>query len=224
MKVVLADDHALVRHGLRLTLERIVPGVRVREADDGREAVRAVREDEPELCLLDLNMPGLGGMDAIPAILADSPRTRILVVSMHGARALVQAALRAGARGYLLKDAAVEELSDAVKALREGRPYLSRRLADEMLVDYVRTGQGLDAGASGVAAVDTRSTPDLLTPRQREVLLAIAEGRSTRETAVRLNLSVKTVETHRAELMRRLDIWDVAGLTRYAVRHGLVEP
>lgn len=217
MKVLLVDDHALVRGGLRLILERIEPAAEVVEATDGQEALRLAREHEPELCLLDISMPGLNGIDALPRLLQASPRTRVLVISMHGTRQYVVEAMRAGARGYLLKDAAVEEMSLAVSALRQGREYLSKRLADEVLVDFLRD--------QGVATSPRPAQEgNVLTPRQREVLQLIAEGQATRVIAARLNLSVKTVETHRAEIMRRLDIWDVAGLTRYAVRQGMLPP
>lgn len=210
MVVLIADDHALVRSGLRLILERLLPDARIVETVDGLEAMRAAREHQPELCLLDISMPGLNGIDALPALLQASPRTRVLVVSMHGSRQYVAEALKAGARGYLLKDAAVDELGLALAALREGRSYLSRQLADDVLVSAVRGSEPALTAA--------------LTARQRQVLQLLAEGHSTREMADRLGVSVKTVETHRAELMRRLDIWDVAGLTRYAVRQGIVEP
>lgn len=228
MKLLLVDDHALVRAGLRLVVERIDPSLQVLEAADGHDAVRLARKHQPELCLMDVSMPGLNGIDAVGRLQQTSPRTKVLVVSMHGARHYVTEALRAGARGYLLKDAAMEELADALKALREGRQYLSRRLADEMLSDYLRE-QGLadsprDAGDGEPEPPYAQGYAHTLTPRQREVLQRVAEGESTRTIADKLCLSVKTVETHRAEIMRRLDIWDVAGLTRYAIRLGMVQP
>jgi DNA-binding NarL/FixJ family response regulator len=216
MKVLLADDHALVRGGLRLILEKIAPGSQVFEAADGAQALQMARQHEPDVCLLDITMPGLNGLDALPRLLQASPRTRVLVVSMHSGREFVTEALRAGAHGYLLKDAAVDELAQAVTALREGRPYLCKQLADGLLSDYLRdANQPTDSLRAAVPA-------GLLTPRQREVLQLLAEGHSTRAMALRMHVSVKTVETHRAEIMRRLDIWEVAGLTKYAVRSGLV--
>lgn len=216
LRVLLADDHALVRSGLRLVLLQIDPTIEVTEATNGREAVDLARRTTPDLCLMDISMPGLNGIDAIPLLLRASPATRLLVVSMHTDRQYVREALRAGAQGYLLKDAAVGELADAMRAAREGRPFLSRLVADALLTDYVRQAPADAETPRG------RDEAPALTPRQREVLQRIAEGRSTREIADNLHLSVKTVETHRADIMRRLNIFDVAGLTRYAVRHGMV--
>lgn len=216
MRVLIADDHALLRSGIRLVLGQIDAAIEVLEAADGRAAIELARRSAPDICLLDISMPDLNGIDALPQLRRAVPGMKILVLSMHGAKDYVNAALKAGANGYLLKDAAVDELADAIRALREGRPYLGRQVADALLMDFAR--QGPDAAESPRA---TDEVP-LLTPRQREVLQRIAEGRSTREIAQTLHLSVKTVETHRAELMRRLGIHDVAGLTRYAIRHGLV--
>jgi len=215
MRVLIADDHALVRSGMRLILANIEPAAQVLEAVDGREAIAIARRETPELCLLDISMPGLNGIDAIPQMLQASPNTRILVVSMHTDRHFVSEALRAGAQGYLLKDAAVDELADAIRSVRQGRPFLSAQLADALLHDFVRQLPAADSPRP-------TEEPKTLTPRQREVLQLIAEGRSTRDIAERLHLSVKTVETHRAEIQRRLEIHDVAGLTRYAIRQGIV--
>jgi DNA-binding NarL/FixJ family response regulator len=215
MRILIADDHQLVRSGLKLILAQVEPQAQIIEAADGREAVTMARRHAPELILLDITMPGLNGIDALPRLLAVAPGARILVLSMHTERHYVTQALKHGAQGYLVKDSAVEELADAIKVLREGRPFLSRCVGDALLADYVR-------GGSAEAPPATGHTHTLLTPRQREVLQLVAEGRSTREIAERLHLSVKTVETHRAEVMRRLDIFDVAGLTRYAIREGLV--
>ena len=217
MHLLLVDDHALVRSGLRLILAQIEPDATVDEALDGRDALRAVARQVPDICLLDITMPGLNGLDALPLLQQVAPRMRILVLSMHTDREYVAQALRRGAQGYLLKDSAVEELADAIAAVRQGRPYLSRGLTSDLLADYLRAGGTAPPAAPG-------PVPALLTPRQREVLQLVAEGLSMRDIGQRLNLSVKTIETHRAELMRRLDIFDVAGLTRYAVRHGIVSP
>lgn len=214
MRILIADDHALVRSGLKLILAQIEADAEIVEAGDGREAVTMARRHQPDLVLLDITMPGLNGIDALPQLLAAAPSARMLVLSMHTERHYVTQALKNGAQGYLVKDSAVEELADAIKALREGRPFLSRLVADALLSDYVR-----GSAPDGAASHDVQT---LLTPRQREVLQRVAEGRSTREIAEQLHLSVKTVETHRAEVMRRLGIFDVAGLTRYAIRQGLV--
>jgi DNA-binding NarL/FixJ family response regulator len=218
MRILIADDHALVRSGLRLILAQIEPDSTIVEAADGRAAVDAARREKPDLCLLDISMPGLNGIDALPPMQAAAPRCRILVLSMHRDREYVLRSLRAGAQGYLVKDSAVEELADAIRTLGQGRIYVSRVIADGLVGDLVRE-QRRDAAPAAAAEVPTQ-----LTSRQSEVLQLIAEGYSTREMAERLHLSVKTVETHRADLMRRLDIFDVAGLTRYAIRQGIVSP
>ena len=218
MKILIADDHALMRSGVRLILAQIDPAIAVVEAVDGREAVDQARRERPDICLLDITMPGLNGIDALPLLLQACPGLRVLVLSMHAERSFVSEAMRAGAHGYLLKDAAVDELADALRALREGRAYLSQRVASDLLADFARQAPGQPESPRAPAS------PALLSPRQREVLQLIAEGRATREIAERLHLSVKTVETHRAEIMRRLDIRDIAGLTRFALRHGMVSP
>jgi DNA-binding NarL/FixJ family response regulator len=215
MRVLIADDHALLRMGLKLIVAQIDPEAVCVEAADGREAVEMARREAADLCLLDLTMPGLNGLDALPQLQQVAPRMRVLVLSMHASEPYVAAAMRAGAQGYLLKDSAVDELADAIKALREGRSYISRALTDALLPAYLR-----QLNRPGATAPEEPLTQ--LTPRQREVLQLLAEGHSTRALAERLNLSVKTVETHRAEIGRRLGISDIAGLTRYAVRIGLV--
>ena len=216
MRVLIADDHALLRTGLKLIVAQIDPEAVCIEAPDGRAAVELARREPADLCLLDLTMPGLNGLDALPQLKQVAPRMRVLVLSMHASEPYVAAAMRAGAQGYLLKDSAVDELADAIKALREGRSYISRALTDALLPAYLR-----QLNRPGGAAAEEQPLTQL-TPRQREVLQLLAEGHSTRAVAERLNLSVKTVETHRAEIGRRVGIADIAGLTRYAVRIGLV--
>jgi DNA-binding NarL/FixJ family response regulator len=218
MRILLADDHALVRSGLRVILAQIEPDAEVIEAGDGRTAIAVARRDRPSLCLLDISMPDLNGLDALPLLQAAAPAMQLLVLSMHRDREYVVRALRGGAQGYLVKDSAVDELADAIRTLRQGRVYVSRVIADALVGELVR--ETPDRGARA----RTGEAPESLTVRQGEVLRLIATGRSTREMAERLHLSVKTIETHRADLMRRLDIFDVAGLTRYAIRHGLVSP
>ena len=216
LRVLLVDDHALVRSGLKLVLQQIDPAIQIIEATNGRDAVTLARQESFDLCLLDISMPGLNGIDTIPLLLQISPQMRVLVLSMHSGVQYVAEALRAGAQGYLLKDSAVDELADALRALREGRLFLGRQIANALLTSYVRQAPGASASPRPLDEAPA------LTPRQREVLQRIAEGRSTREIADTLHVSVKTVESHRAEIMRRIDIHDVAGLTRYAVRHGMV--
>jgi DNA-binding NarL/FixJ family response regulator len=211
LRVLLADDHALVRAGLRKLLESL-PGVEVvAEAGDGREAVALVVSKDPDLALLDIAMPGLNGLEAAARIVAEHPRTRVLLLSMHGSEEHVLQALRAGASGYLLKDAALTELELAIEAVRNGETYLSPAISRHV-GEYVRR--------TGAEATERES----LTLRQREILQLIAEGNSTKQIAALLGVSVKTVETHRAQLMEKLDIHEVAGLVRYAIRIGLVSP
>jgi len=216
MRVLIVDDHALLRMGLKLIVEQMEPGAVCIEAADGREAVDLARRESADLCLLDLTMPGLNGLDALPQLLQVAPRMRVLVLSMHASEPYVAAAMRAGAQGYLLKESAVDELADAIRALRAGRSYISRALTDALLPAYLR-----QLNQPGGARAEEQPLPQL-TPRQREVLQLLAEGHSTRAVAERLHLSVKTVETHRTEIGRRVGIADIAGLTRYAVRIGLV--
>jgi DNA-binding NarL/FixJ family response regulator len=181
----------------------------VAEASNGREAVRLARTIGPDIALLDIAMPELNGLDAARRLAAESPGVKVLILSMHADAGYVREAMQAGTAGYVLKDASVDELELAIRAALRGERYLDPRVSKHVIEGYVR---GLQAAEPGPA----------LTPRQREILQLIAEGRSTREIAERLHLSVKTVETHRAQLMDRLDIRDVAGLTRYAIRIGLV--
>lgn len=213
-RVLIADDHGLVRAGLRMIVEQIDGFEVVAEAADGREAVALARRLEPDIVMIDLTMPLLNGLEAIPLIRRHVPAARVIVLSMHATEQHVAAALRAGAVGYVVKDAAVDELADALAAAVEGGFFVSRQVAA-----HVRNAFVAPAGESGDGDGIGR-----LTQRQREVLQLIAEGHSTRDIARLLFISIKTVETHRAEIMRRLDIHDVAGLTRLAIRSGLVSP
>lgn len=212
--LLLADDHALMRAGLRALLADIDDCEVVAEAADGIEAARLIRQLMPDVALIDLTMPGLSGLDVIARSARESPTTRCLALSMHTAENYVLEALRAGAIGYVVKDAAPEELAIAIRAAAAGQQYLSPVVAGHLLTDYLRQQRG-DTEA-------LRNPLDALTPRQRQILQLVAEGHSTRSIADRLSISVKTVETHRAQLMERLEIRDVAGLTRFAVRNGLI--
>ncbi|ACB74117.1 response regulator [Opitutus terrae] len=211
LKIVLADDHALVRAGIRTLLEKL-PGVTiVGEAGDGRETVTLVHTFAPDIAIMDITMPGLNGFDATARIAREHPRTKVLILSMHTAEDYVLQALRAGATGYLLKDAATAELQLALNAVRKGETYLSPSISKSVLARFRQQEQ------------DPRAEPTkALTPRMREIVQLIAEGRSTKEIAFLLNLSVKTIETHRMHLMARLGLHDVAGVVRYALRTGLI--
>jgi DNA-binding NarL/FixJ family response regulator len=208
------DDHGLVRAGIRALLESL-DGIQVlEEADDGREALRLIDLHRPDIVLMDIAMSGLNGLEATKRIKRDFPNTRVIILSMHANEEYVLQSLRAGAAGYLLKDAGTVELEIAIKAVAGGETYLSPPVSKHVISDYVRR---MSAGEQ-----ETQSTLDRLTLRQREILQLIAEGQTTQEIARLLNIGVKTVETHRMQLMERLDIHDVAGLVRYAIRVGLI--
>lgn len=212
IRVLLAEDHALVRAGFRALLQNL-PGIEVvAEAGDGREALRLIRESQPDVVLMDISMPGLNGLDATARVASEFPNVRVIILSMHANEEYVLQALRAGATGYLLKDSDAAELELAIAAVARGETYLSPPVSKHVIADYIR----LVGGESG--------SLERLTPRQREVLQLIAEGHTTKEIAQILSVSVKTVTTHRMELMERLDIHDIAGLVRYAIRMGLVSP
>jgi DNA-binding NarL/FixJ family response regulator len=207
IRVLLADDHTLVRAGLR-TLVELIQGVEVvAETGDGREALDLIRALKPDVALMDIGMPGLNGLELAVRVAAECPATRVIVLSMHTSEAYVSQALRAGVAGYLIKDASVAELPLALSSVARGEMYLSPAIS-KTVVEALR---GLpDHPLEG------------LTPRQREILQLIAEGHSTKEIAWTLKVSGKTVETHRAQLMDRLGIYDVAGLVRFAIRCGLI--
>ena len=210
IRVVLADDHALVRAGIRALLEKL-PGIEVvGEADNGRQALELIKKSAPNLILLDISMAELGGLEALPRIVKDFPAVKVLVLSGHANEEYVLRALRSGAAGYMLKDAATAELELAIRSVTEDKTYLSPSISRTVINSYLERVGGLI------------SPLEQLTPRQREILQLLAEGRNTKEIASDLDISVKTVESHRLQLMERLNIHDVPGLVRYAVRSGLV--
>lgn len=209
MKILIADDHALFRAGLRALLSDIAGVQIVAEASNGAEAVQMAAATQPDLVFLDIAMPVLGGMDATEQVKAARPRTRVIVLSMHLNEDYIRRALNAGADGYMVKDSAPSELKVAVQAVMSGSNYLSPAAAS-LLIQHA---------LPGMREADPLQA---LSPRQREVLRMVAEGKSTKEIARLLELSPKTVDIHRAQIMQRLDIHDVAGLTRFAVRVGLV--
>lgn len=215
IKVLLADDHTLVRAGLRSLIDGFEGFCVIAETGDGREAVRLTRQLQPDIALLDISMPGLNGLDATALIARETPDARVVILSMHTAETYVLEALRAGAVGYVVKDAAVDEMERALRAVQKGERWLSPSVSRHLLDEYLRLARGQPIVGSSTEA---------LTPRQRAILQLIAEGYSTREIADRLTISIKTVETHRAQIMERLNIRDVAGLTRFALRTGLIHP
>lgn len=212
IRILLADDHTLVRAGLRKLLESIPDVEVVGEADDGLALLTLAAQLQPNLVLTDIAMPGLNGLEATARLVKAQPETRVIILSMHQNEEYVRQALRQGAAGYLLKDAAPAELGLALKAVLRGETYLSPAVSKGVLSDYVQRLRG------------DKESDVLLTPRQREVLQLVAESHSTKEIARRLGLSVKTVDTHRSGLMKQLDIHEVAGLVRYAMRIGLISP
>jgi len=208
IRLLLADDHALVRAGIRALINRLAGMEVVAEAGDGREALRLIEQLQPDVALLDITMPGLNGFEVLDYVTRYSPGVRVIILSIHQSREYATQALKAGAAGYLPKAAASNELKEAIDTVTRGETYVSTEVAPD----------GIPASA------DTeQSRLEKLTPRQREILTLIAQANATKDIARSLNISVKTVESHRSKLMERLGIHDVAGLVRYAIRMGLVK-
>lgn len=210
LRVMLADDHTLVRAGLHKLLDTL-PGVEVvGEAGDGQALLELAAQQRPDVVLMDIAMPGLNGLETTARLLQDNPAVRVMILSMHQSEEYVRRALRLGAVAYLLKDAAPMELELALAAVMRGETYLSPAVSKGVVSDYVQRLRADDQPG------------EQLSPRQREVLQLIAEGLSTKEIARKLDLSVKTVETHRTSVMRLLDVHEVTGLVRYALKMGLL--
>jgi two-component system response regulator NreC len=212
--VLIADDHGIVRTGLRLLLERAADVEVVGEAADGRELVRLAAEHEPGVAIVDIGMPLLNGIEATGQLVRDNPGIAVIILSMHTDESYVTRALNAGARGYVLKDTADDEIETAVYSVAAGKPYFSQRIAKTLLEDYVRMMR-----ERGVA-----DSYELLSDREREILQLIAEGKSNKEVATVLGLSPYTVETHRANLMQKLSLHSTADIVLYAVRKGIITP
>ena len=210
LNVMIADDHQIVRQGLRALLER-EPDLRIAaEVNNGREALAAAESQPIDLAIMDVSMPGLNGIEATRKLLATTPRMKVIGLSMHTDRRFVSEMLKAGAAGFVSKDSAFEELVQAIRTVQSGQVYLSPSAAGVVVDDYVRQSGQPEASAFSS-----------LTTREREVLQLMAEGRSTKQIAMDLGVSTKTVETHRRQIMEKLDLYSVAELTKYAIREGL---
>jgi DNA-binding NarL/FixJ family response regulator len=217
LRILIADDHEVARRGIRSLLESH-PGWEVcAEAKDGRDAVELATSMKPDLVLLDIGMPNLNGLEAARQILTTSPNVAILILTMHDSDSVIREVLRAGARGFLLKSDAGRDLVAAVEALESQKTFFTPRVSQMVLDGFLNR----EKKRSEIEDV-TNPSGDLLTAREREVIQLLAEGRTSKEVAVTLNLSVKTAETHRTNLMRKLGLHSVADLTRYAVRNGIV--
>jgi len=211
LRILVADDHEVARKGIRALLEDHGGWEVCAEAKDGREAVELGSRLKPDVFLLDVGMPNLNGLDAARQILATMPEARILILTIHDSEQVVRETLAAGARGFLLKSDAGRDLVAAVEAVQQRRTFFTPKVAQMMLDGYLRPYES-DASEKCV-----------LTPREREVIQLVAEGKTTKEVATALSLSVKTAETHRTNLMRKLDLHSIADLTLYAVRNGIVQ-
>lgn len=212
-RIVLAEDHTILREGLRALLSTQTDFNIVGEAEDGREAVRCVEELKPDLILMDLSMPKMNGLEAIKEIKRQTPETRIITLTVHKTEEYILATLEAGADGYVLKDATHSELVMAIFNVLKGKRYLSPGISEKVIGGYLE----------GKRVLKTKSAWDTLTQREREILKLIAEGHKNKEIAEFLYISLKTVEKHRTNLMKKLDLHNVAALTAFAVEKGLVE-
>ena len=214
LQLLLADDHEIVRQGLRSVLESQRDCKIVGEASDGRQAVSMTKELNPDVVILDIGMPSLNGLEATRQILKLRPQTKVLILTMHESDSVIREVLDAGARGYLLKTDAGRDLLSAVDSLRRNKTFFTSRVS-QMILDGFLKG---DTRPQDVAPAGAR-----LTPRQREIVQLLAEGKSSKEVAVALNLSVKTAETHRANIMRKLDCHSVSEVVRYAIRNKIID-
>jgi len=212
--VLIADDHGIVRQGLRALLEKSPDVSVIGEASDGREAVRLAAELRPNIVVMDIAMPMLNGVDATSQILSRDPEIKIIILSMHSDESYILRALSAGAKGYLLKDSAEGDILPAVQTVAEGRPYFSPVIASTLLDEYLQT----------MKKNKVRDSYDLLSEREKEVLQLLAEGKSNKEVASLLNLSPYTIESHRTSLMQKLNLHNTAEIVLYAVRKNIIVP
>jgi len=217
VKIIIADDHTLIRAGIKQLLQNIRGIEVIAEASNGREALQLIKELLPDIVLLDIAMSELNGLDVTEQINRENISVSIIILSMYANEEYVIQALKAGASGYLLKDAAPTELELAINAVIKGEIYLSPSISKNLVNDYLRRINNDPAEGNDQENVFAR-----LTSRQREILQLIAEGNSTKVIANKLNISIKTIETHRSQIMERLDIHDIPGLVRYAIRTGII--
>jgi DNA-binding NarL/FixJ family response regulator len=213
IRIILADDHTIIRSGLRLLLEQQPDFKVVAEANDGREAVQLVSKHHPDVAILDIGMPQLNGIEATRQIIAENPEAQVLILSMHSDEGYVLRALKAGARAYILKNSAEADLIRAVRSVAEGKSFFSPVISKMLLEDYVRQ----------VREKQVEDSYDLLTPREREILQLLAEGKTNKEVATMLGLSPHTIETHRGNILEKLNLHGVPELIMYAVRKGIIQ-
>ncbi len=207
IRIILADDHAMMREGLRSILESELGYTVIAQAGNGRETVQLVKEHAPDLVIMDISMPGLNGIEATRQIVQDRPGTKVIALSMHADKRFVGEMLSAGACGYLLKQSAMDELQQAIQTVLAGKTYITPEIAGVVIQEYIQMKKGAER--------------EELTAKEREVLQLIAEGLSTKEIALKLSVSVPTIETHRQHIMAKLHLHTVAELTKYAIRTGL---
>ena len=212
IRILLADDHTVMRRGLRLLIESQPEFSVVAEASDGRQAVQQAEATMPDVAVMDIAMPNLSGIEAAQRIAAAQPNTAIVILSMHSDEGYVLRALKVGAKGYLLKDSAEGDLIEAIKAVHQGKTFFSPEISKMLVEDYVRE----------IRARGTEDTYDLLTSREREILQLLAERQSNKDIALALNISVYTIETHRRNLHEKLNLHSLAELILYAVRKGII--
>lgn len=217
IKIILADDHNIVRAGVRSLLDKI-PGMKViAETDNGREVIDLIRKYRPDIVLLDISMPELNGLEVTQLVSKEFPEIGIIILSVHKSEEYVLQALHFGASGYLLKDTAADELEIAINAVARGEKYLAPFVSKQVVENLL-----MQIESKNIKKKCKQLPLEIMTPRQREILQLIAEGNSTKEIAFKLNVSIKTVESHRKQLMDRLQIHDIAGLVRYAIKIGIV--
>ncbi|HKE25690.1 MAG TPA: response regulator transcription factor [Bryobacteraceae bacterium] len=212
IRILLADDHTVVRDGLRALVEKQPDMSVIGEAADGRDTIRMAEEQSPDVIIMDIAMPNMNGIEATRRIIASNPQTAVLILSMHQDESYVLRSLKAGARGYLLKDSVRSDVIEAIRAVVQGRSFLTRKVSRILQEDYVREMErrGLE------------DSYDLLTDREREILQLVAEGRTNKEVASMLNISLTTVETHRTHILQKLNLHSIPELILYAVRKGII--